>query len=351
MNIADNIHKLQNSQHIEFSAISGYNYYYLAEDQQIGGPIHALHAPSDTLVYLVSLGMRDSKLGDREVEWYRGFLHKPMTSRYFEWPIDLLQCKTAEGKYVLYYAFAQRAFLDYVPLKKLLYQRRDSKTLDWRNEQVCRVCRSFLQAMIQLDQSGYSYNHFDIERIIYQESTGNVIFRFSPYIRRQDQTGAFDTVNSADIAQEFAAPYIYKESYKGFLPKQADYYSIAAILFRLMLSRLPYEGRGLSNYGYVFDPVRDVDPLAHNNYFLHYHNFPHFIFDPEDESNRMAPMQENDLVRERWDCLPTEIKTMFQNALSGYSAETLEPEKLYSPAQWLESCNQYCWNTSEVGGE
>lgn len=351
MNIAENIQKLRRSEHIEFSAISGYNYYYLPEDKQIDGPIYALHAQSDTIVYLIPLGVSDRKLYRSDEDWHKRFILKPMTSRSFEWPIDLLQCKTTDGKYILYHAFAQRAFLDYVPLKKLLYQRRDSKVLDWRNKQICQVCTSFLNAMKQLDESEYNYNDFNIERIIFQESTGNVILRYTPHTRSRSGKGGLDKLLPSDISQEFAPPYLFGEDFDGFLPGQGDYYSIAAVMFRLMIGRLPYEGRGLSNYGYVFDPVRDVEALSHKNYFEHYHNYPHFIFDAKDDSNRIAPMQENDLVRERWECLPVEIKEMFQNSLCERTAENLSPQKLYSPAQWLDACNNYCWNTSKFGGE
>jgi len=351
MNIADNVSKLRKSRHIEFSAISGYNYYYLPEEQQIENKIYALHAQSDTIVYLVLLETRSESLCQGDVEWHKRFILKPITSRNFEWPIDLVQCKTSDGKYWLYHVFAQRVFLEYVPLKKLLYQRRDSKVLDWRNKQISRLCTSFLRAMQQLDESEYNYNSFDMERIIYQESTDNVILRYTPQMRSRKGNGKLDKLDPAEIAREFAPPYLYKDDFEGLLPCQGDYYSMAAVLFRLMIGRLPYEGRGLSNYGYVLDPVRDTEELSHNNYFLQYHKYPHFIFDAVDESNRIAPMQENDLVRERWANLPAKIKEMFQNSLCEMTAEQLHQEKLYSPAQWLEACNSYCWNTSEFRGE
>ena len=351
MNIAKNIQNLRKSRRIEFSAISGYNFYYLPEDLQADSPIFALHAQSDTIVYLVPLRTSNQMMTRGDEGWYRKFILRPMTSRNFEWPIDLLQCKAADGTYILYHAFAQRVFWDCVPLKKLLYQRRDSKVLDWRNEQICQVCRSFLSAMQQLDEAKYNYNDFNIERIIYQEKTGNIILRYTPQTRGKNGRSGLDKLNPSNITREFAPPYLFREDFDGFLPGQGDYYSVAAILFRLMIGRLPYEGRGLSNYGYVFDPVRDVEAGSHNNYFLQYHKYPHFIFDSEDESNRIAPMQENDLVRERWECLPVEIKEMFQNSLCEFTAENLPPNKLYSPTQWLKACNRYCWNASEFGGE
>ena len=139
MNIADNISKLRKSRHIEFSAISGYNYYYLPEEQQIENKIYSLHAQSYTIVYLVLLGTRSERLCQGDVEWHKKFILKPITSRDFEWTIDLFQCKTYDGKYWPYHVFSHRVVLAYVPLKKLLSQRRDSKVCDWRNKTLFRL--------------------------------------------------------------------------------------------------------------------------------------------------------------------------------------------------------------------
>lgn len=351
MDIVTNVQKLRKSQHIEFSAISGYNYYYVAEEQQMGEQIFALHAQSEEMAYLLPFASRETSLTAEEVQWHKEFVFHPMMSSNFEWPIDFLQCKVSEGKYILYNAFPYRAFLNYVPIKKLLYQRRDSKILDWRRKPICQVCRSFLLAMQQLDEAGYNYNDFNIERILYQETTGQVLLRYTPMMRARTEESHLNPLESATVPKEFAAPYIFGEKFDGFLPKESDYYSVAAILFRLMVGRLPYEGRGLSIYGYVFDPLRDVEALGHNTYFQHYHQYPHFIFDPEDDRNRMAPMQENDVVLERWEELPEQIKEMFRNSLCQNTAEHLTGGKLYSPGQWMEACNRYCWNTSEFGGE
>ncbi len=346
MSISENIQTLRSSRHVEFSAISGYNYYHLPETQQPSELVHALHAQADAMVYLTPAATSEHFFPPEKVRWYAQFVLKPMTAKYFEWPVDLVQCKTVSGLYMLYYAFPQRAFLDYRPIRTLLYQKKDSKVLDWRNPEICNICRSFLTAMDLLEQSGYTYNDFDMDRIVYQQTTGQVLFRHTLQLRRKNGTATMDKVDPGAVATEFAPPYLYKEGFNGYLPK-ADLYSIAALLFRLMIGRLPYEGRGLSNYGDVLDPVRDRDLTNHNNYFQHYHTYPHFIFSEKDESNRLAPMQENDLPRERWEMLPETLKQMFRTALDSRTAENQKAEGLYTAAQWLEACNKYCWDTEE----
>ena len=146
------------------------------------------------------------------------------------------------------------------------------------------------------------------------------------------------SVSVKDISMEFAPPYIYGGSeYSGNI----DYFSICSILFRLMIGRLPYEGKGLNSFGEVFDPIRDVDVAAHEYYFEHYHQYPKFIFDSEDNSNSLGPMSENDLPKERWAELPDKIKEMFQESLSGY---VQGKGHLYSPGEWLVALNQSCWD-------
>lgn len=351
MGIAEKVQDLRKSQHIEFSAISGYNYYYLPEGPLEEGNIVALHAQSENVVTLVPVNSREMSFEGNEIEWYDDFFLQPMPTKYFEWPVDLLQCQKSNGKYILYYVFSQRAYNDYVPIRKLLYQKKDSAALDWRNDKICTICRTFLEAMKLLDTSGYAYHDFDIERILYREKTGQVILRHTMHARKKQGKKKLDAVSAEQIAPEFAPPYLFAESFDGYLNAEADYYSIAAILFRLMIGRLPYEGRGLSNYGDVFDPVRDTDEHNHRNYFQHYHKYPHFIFDPTDESNRLAPMQENDLPRERWEKLPEEIKEMFRASLCQAVAEGRTKKGLYTPAQWLNACNRYCWKGKKSGGE
>lgn len=351
MSIADNINILRNSTHVEFSAISGYNYYYLPEDQQADMLSFGLHAQSDNMVYLLKTKEGKTLFTQTQIDWYRKFILEPVTTKFFEWPVDLLQCRTENGKYILYYVFSQRAFLDYQPFKKLLYQKKDSPVLDWRKPLIASVCRNFLQAMQLLNDAGFVYHDFNIERMVYQEKTGQVLLRHSMQTRSIDSKVGLDAIDAQQVATEFAPPYIYNEDYDGYLSEKADNFSVAAILFRLMIGRLPYEGRGLSNYGDVFDPIRDRDEISHNNYFQHYHKYPHFIFSEKDEENRLGPMQENDLPRERWEKLPDPLKVMFRSSFSEEVATGKTTKGLYSAKEWLDACNRYCWNTQEFGRE
>lgn len=351
MSIADNLSQLHKCTNIEFSTISGYNYYLLPEDQSPGQVITALHVPSDTQVYLVPIQVQDAFISPQQVQWHRQFILKPMPTDSYEWPIDLIQSKTSMGRYVLFYVFPLRTFSNHVPIRKILYQKKDSKVLDWREPGICTLCRNLLETFAALEESGYRYNDFSMDRILYHESTGHILLRHTMQIRTHSNASSLDRILPEKIAPEFAPALLYKSSYSGYLPEHSDRFSLASLLFRLMIGRLPYEGRGLSNYGDILNPIRDVDETSHNNYFQHYHKFPFFIFSREDDSNRLAPMQENDRPKERWETLPTPVQDMFCATFAPQVAEGKASDGLYSARQWLDACNTYCWNTEEFGGK
>ncbi len=347
MEAAEGIRQLQNSRHVEFSAISGYNFYRLPQREQPEGSVPALHGPSKTAVTLARVAEGSAADIARQLEAHLPFLYRPVSSPSFEWPLDLVESQRPDGRRVLYGVFPRRGFPGYAPIRQILYQRKDSPALDWRNPETTRLCRSLLTELAALDRAGYIYRDFNIDRILCEKQTGRVIFRYTPQIRQKGNLGGERDVDPRQIAVEFAPPYLFGREFQGSLPPQGDYYSTAAILFRLMIGRLPYEGRGLSSFGDVFEPTRDVDALQHQNYFQHYHQYPVFIFDETDDSNRLGPMEENDLPRERWEKLPQRLKAMFRQSLCRESAERLSTKRLYSPSQWLEACENCCWNKKE----
>lgn len=323
------------------SKISGYNMYYFPETLS-GTMDTALHIPSDELVNVVPLTRFESVTED-VVEWFRDMFMKPMLHEFFEWPVDLVvmefQPKAASKKavvqksYVPFLIFDKRAYPKMVPLKKFLYQSNDNEILDWRRPETFEFCCTILRALDTLDRHGYAYHDFDIERIFYDETTGKILFRYSHQIRKKDGTDELDLVNPNELAWKFTPSYIYDENkFDGILKPDADYYQIAALLFRLMIGKLPYQGKEMISFGEVFNPDVDIDE---ETYFSNYHAYPHFIFDPNDATNCLGPSWENDLPKERWEKLPEKMRKMFYHALCQKTAEGYNMEPLPTPGEWL----------------
>lgn len=350
-------------QQMEFSILDGNNFYRVSKDSvklENTRSFLGVHVPTDTPVRITPISQNKATIRENQsqIRWYKKFIWNVMPQEQYEWPVDLVEY--GEGLHcTLAYVFPLKAYPQFVSVKELLYQDKTSKRLDWRNEEIRDLSRNFLKCFSVLHQNGFYYNDFDMNRIFYEPKSRQIFLRHNTNLRAwkkehgsslsvNNMIKSFqnsiennnDMVNVEELAIEFLPPYVGKEKY---YMGNLDEYSICSILFRLMIGRMPYEGKGLSSFGDIFDPIRDVDSASHQYYFEHYHKYPIFIFDLEDDSNSLGPMSENDLPRERWNALPEKIKEMFRASLGNMQEERRNKLVLYSPDTWLEELNRWCW--------
>lgn len=279
----------------------------------------------------------DESISEARTAWFAEIIQNPVSHMYFEWPIDLIEIERPD-EFTGCFVYRRVDYCHLKPIKDLLYQPSMSRVLDWRNSFILTVCRYFLTAMSILHSNGYIYNDFNINNILYNSNTGEVFLKYTHNLRKSGSKTQYDVVDCLAISPEFSPPYVYKtDIYNGFMSKKTDYYQITALLFRLMIGRLPYEGRDLMSYGVVFDPEFDTDESAHKYYFQHYHQYPHFIFDENDETNSLSSTSDNDMPRERWRALPNNVKRMFREVLCQSAAETAVTKIYPTPAAWLKA--------------
>lgn len=279
----------------------------------------------------------DTPISACKAAWFDAIIEEPAPSAFFEWPQDLIEVARGNG-YVGYLVYRNRAYRNMRPIRELLYQPSMSKVLDWRDPFILTVSRNFLTAMAALHNSGYIYNDFNMDHILYDPHTGAVFLKFTHSLRKSGSKTPYDVVDSAAIAPEFAPPYVYNtDVYRGFLSKNTDCYQMVALLFRMWIGRLPYEGRDLMSYGTVFDPEFDTDENAHKYYFQQYHKYPHFIFDEKDTTNALSSTADHDLPKERWHALPEDVKQMFQKVLCQTTAEHPLTKFLPTSVAWLKT--------------
>lgn len=357
----------KDSYRIEFSRISGYNLYKIPPAEQSPLPVveqcsktydfgrltvdgeHVPeyvgeHIPSGTDVRVKVIGCYQKPINKAVIAWFRDVILNPMPQRIFEWPIDLVEYRQGE-RYVLVLVFPMVAYPGFTGIKELLYQPRVNHVLDWReNPKIAALCINLLEAMKSLHENGYSYCDFDMQNIFYDPKTMEVFFRFTTNIEKKLHYRRKEMIRKDLIAPEFAPPFLDSEEYSGKDSETADQYSVCAILFRLMIGRLAYEGKGLVID--VFDPLRDSDEAQHRYDFERYRRYPYFIFDDQDNRNELGAMSENDLPRERWEQLPEPVRAMFQKTL-GYASATDINAKLYAEQEWLEALRTYCWKRNE----
>lgn len=330
----------------EFSVISGYNYYALPEVIPENGSFLAMHVPSGVEYRLDPGPVLNSWEAEEQIKWYRDFVLKPAPRSRIEWPVDLVRISSGSGsakRERLYYVFLQKHMPKLEPIKWFLYLDQKHEHLDWRQEPVQKVAVGFLETMADLHDSGYTYNDFNLDRICHDPATGRVFLRYTGAVRRKGNGYARNAVDPTQVAVEFAPPC-------GGIDR--DRYAIAAILFRLMIGRLPYQGWQIEQNTHVFDRnYPDLEQeLAYQAYFKRYHSMRCFIFDPEDDSNCLSPGVEEDQARARWKALPNRVKNMFIQALAYTDPEKQEKMVLYTPQQWLAAL-KLCWKKQEGGRE
>lgn len=325
-----NIEKLYRNSSNEycFSCISGYNYYAVPIKEKKKDDFFSFHVTSKNLVKISKASKIDSSLIENDFKNFLVMLMHPIKCSDFEWPVDLVQLEVENGIFMYFYVFMGKVKRDFVPIRTLFYQDRMSKVLDWRNTNIQKICINVLKAISYLHERDYSFNNFDINMIYYNEKTSGVYFKFHSEIRNRIMYNA--PVNIENIALEFLPPYLFGEKkYSGNI----DEYSICSLLFYLMIGRLPYDGKGLSNYGNVFNPFLDVDRAYHLYYLEHYHMFSYFIFDPDNNVNHLSLSSENSLPIERWNALPLKVKHMFNKTFIGAREKKMS---LYCIKDWLE---------------
>lgn len=305
---------------MEFSLLSGYNFYKTSHTEEEKTYL-GIHVQTNTPVRIMQIGITSTPINRKSVQWHQRFIQKVMSQECFEWPIDMIEYQNSEQKYVQCYVFPLKAYPEFISIKNLLYQEKTSKKLDWRNDEIRDIIRNLLKVFSNLHENGFSYNDFDMNRIFFEPKSRKIFLRYNTNILMVLGGDEKSYIDVQEIAMEFAPSYIYEsEKFVGNM----DNYSISSLLFRLMIGRMPYEGKGLTSFGEVFDPIRDTDKHVHEYYFEHYHQYPVFIFAQDDDSNSLGPMSENNLPKERWNALPPPIREMFQNSLGYMQKEQRE---------------------------
>lgn len=322
---------------IFFSSLSGYNFY--KADGRVGmsaGHCSLIHCRSNENVILKSLKLNTF----REPMW-RYFLSNPPISEQFLWPEDIVSLKeTSLEKYGNYGLIFDTASLGEIePLKSIVYED-NRHTLDYRDTNIKKILLSLLNALVTLYDSGYVYNAYDINRIHFNPKTMEVYFPFSTSTALLKVGKETFNFFYNDVSIDFLPPWVNVEKIDNLNIDSADY-SLAALLFRLMIGRLPYQGSAQHGdvTGYLMKTVAEEQDhgARHVQTIMQYRNVPVFIFDPNDSSNDPGVRSVDRAVIEKWESLPLDIKGAFQKT---FSKENLNCDyrgrKVVSLKEWDE---------------
>lgn len=309
---------------MRFSCLSGHNI-YVPSGYDSSTMRHLL---SNTDVTIKAVNNFDAEL--MENKW-RYFIERPIDIKSVTWPLDMVSLNEEQIGLV----FRKRAFPKMEAFKKLLYV---SSLLDWKRPEIKKLIRNLLSVFIDIHNGGYAYHSFDMNRMYYNEKTSEVLVEFSLGMSRHFRNIAhLEEVDVQEIAVEFLPPWVDFDA-RGTLSLSDDYYSIAALLFRLMIGRMPYEGRIMDGQGFIMDERRDLDPVEHIRMFRYYHKNPVFIFDEDDRTNSVGLYTNEDKFVERWEELPQTIRNMFIETFSKkHLNERYIDRRLYTVDEWLRA--------------
>lgn len=300
------------SSEIYFSSLYGTNYYSVYNNGS--DSIDARHCIDKT----------DVKINDAPnmppLFRVKRLIEAPPDTRRILWPSDVVSFDGEEAV-----VMKRRAFPQLQTIKQIIY---NESMLGLDKPYIKEIISSFLSICLDYDKAGYCYNNYDVENIFYDPSSYELLFNFTFAVSEKDERYAFSS-----CAEEFLPPWIDTDK-KDCLDINSNYYSIAAILFRLIVGRMPYQGANMDTYPWFMNrPDENLDNSLKHDMFLHYFGCPVFIFE-ENEANAIGALTSEEKYINRWENLPEPIRKAFFDC---FCSDNVIPEgKHYalSPSEW-----------------
>lgn len=244
--------------------------------------------------------------------------------------------------------FPYREYPPADPLGAVLEQVELSGSRGWQNPRLRRIAVKLTETILELNRCGYYYFDFTPSRILVDINDG-VFLDYSPLAIPRWELELSDaalreenlTMHPSEYPLEFAEPALVQG-----VCRQADErmqnYSLAAFLFWMLFGSYAYDGRLVEFY-----PERDA--MEHYTKFRQYHKKPVFVFDPDDQSNRLGAMDiESDQgAMHLWAAAPEKLKKMFLSVLREDNATRASSSRCLTPESWLRLFSELGWHNEK----
>lgn len=309
-----------------FSMFGGHNLYSPVQGNENSGIVTVLHY-FDKKEY--SLRIEKVESADRIL--LEDIVFNPPKTNSIIWPIDvvLLEDTCYEEVGNVGFIFPKKAYPKVNKLRDMVYY---PDKLDWRDGKIKRLAINLTKAFLALEEAGYVYRAFDVDSIFYNPDNMDILMNFSISINELRRSVFFLDVK--DIKRDFLPPWIERDRDSYYNADIATMrYAFSALLFRLLIGKLPYQGRLSDDVGNLMLENMDDDQVVHDLMVDAYLKQPVFLFDREDESNSIGTFSSEQVFIDRWKELNPDLKEMFLHTFSG---KNLTEKSFYSIAQWYK---------------
>ena len=184
------------------------------------------------------------------------------------------------------------------------------------------VCIRVVSAFRILHNNGYSYQDLNDGNFFINPTNGDVL------ICDNDNVAPDGTTTGILGKAGYMAPEIVVGKGKVLPNKQSDRYSLAAILFLILFTNNPLEGKRWVDATVLTDKIQD----------RLYGSDPLFIFDPNNSSNRPDRKLQGWVI-DIWNCMPKYLKDEFVRA---FSQEALkDPNRRLRELDWVKVLTRF----------
>jgi DNA-binding helix-hairpin-helix protein with protein kinase domain len=232
--------------------------------------------------------------------------------RAFAWPIDLVESNEVGGFGYLMPMMERR----FQSLAALLNEPRQPSF-----RTLIAIARNLVDAFSSLHAAGLCYRDINFGNLRVDPGTAEVM------IIDNDNVGTDGDAAFVKGTRRFMAPEIVRG--EALPSSRTDFYSLAVLLFLLLVHGHPLEGRRV---------VASYDWAAGEESELmveHFGREPLFVFDPVDVSNRPLP---DDPMARWWPVYPVFLRLLFERSFTTGIVDPSSPDRC-SEGRWRRALN------------
>lgn len=311
---------------VYMSLLSSYNLYFNTGNRvktaSCNDAILIKHMSSGEEYYCVKL--RTRSFNDSVSKW-REIINNPAHKSFF-WPVDIISIPDRETGYVwfsLVYPCKSVA-----PVVSFSNFTTSSEYMGVESPIAKQLAKNIVDAFVNFYNHSYLYNIWDNNNFFVNTKDHTLIVSFS------DVTDIISGENKAEIIMEdyfteYTDPYGYNNEFK--YDSISEMYSLAAMIFRILVGRYPYEGA-------LMDGNMKSSELEIFQWKKEYISHPIFIFDDSDKRNSIGDFDHERIFLWRWDSLTNELRKMFSDIFQEKNVLRQNSSVVsYTPYDWNEA--------------